>query len=139
MDELSSLAMEGLTLEILTAVSRSANACRGRKPPHWLVNARELLHGQFTERLALDDIAAAVGIHPVHLCRAFRQQYGCTLGDYVRNLRVDLAARQLLVSRQSLVEIALAAGFADQSHFTKTFRRCTGMTPGAFRLRLRSR
>ena len=139
MDDVSPLAMEGLTLEILAAVSRGSGARPERNPPHWLVNARELLHDRFTERLVLDDIAAAVDIHPVHLCRAFRQQYGCTPGDYVRNLRVDFAARQLSTSQHSLVEIALAAGFSDQSHFTKAFRRCTGMTPGAFRRHLRSR
>jgi AraC family transcriptional regulator len=131
--------MEGLTLEILAAVSRSSRSRLERNPPRWLVNARELLHDRFTERLVLDDIAAAVDIHPVHLCRAFRNQYGCAIGDYVRNLRVDFAARQLSTSQHSLVEIALAAGFSDQSHFTKAFRRCTGMTPGAFRLHLRSR
>jgi AraC family transcriptional regulator len=139
MDELSPLAMEGLTLEILAVVARGAAACPERNSPHWLMNARELLHDRFTERLALDDIAAAVGINAVHLCRAFRQQYGCTLGDYVRNLRVDFAVRRLLTSQQSLAEIALSAGFADQSHFTKTFRRCTGVTPGAFRRGLRPR
>jgi AraC family transcriptional regulator len=139
MDDVSPLAMEGLTLEILAAVSRSSDAHLERSAPHWLVNARDLLHDRFTERLVLDDIAAAVDIHPVHLCRAFRQQYGCTLGDYVRNLRVDFAATQLLTSQQSLVEIAPAAGFADQSHFTKAFRRRTGMTPGAFRLQVRTR
>jgi AraC family transcriptional regulator len=139
MDDVSPLAMEGLTLEILAAVSRSSRSRLERNPPRWLVNARELLHDRFTEWLVLDDIAAAVDIHPVHLCRAFRNQYGCAIGDYVRNLRVDFAARQLSTSQHSLVEIALAAGFSDQSHFTKAFRRCTGMTPGAFRLHLRSR
>lgn len=139
MDEVSPLAMEGLTLEILAAISRASRVRPESQTPRWLVNARELLHDRFTERLVLDDIAAAVDIHPVHLCRAFRNQYGCTIGDYVRKLRVDFAAHRLSSSQHSLVEIALAAGFSDQSHFTKAFRRCTGMTPGTFRLHLRSR
>jgi len=139
MDEASPLAMEGLTLEILAAVSRSRDDRLERKPPHWLIKARELVHDRFTGKLILDEIAGAVDIHPVHLCRAFRRYFGCTPGDYVRSLRVDFAARQLLTSQQSLVGIALAAGFVDQSHFTKAFKRCTGMTPGAFRLQVRSR
>lgn len=139
MDEVSALAMEGLTLEILAAIARASGERPGRKPPRWLVEARDLLHDRFAERLALDEIAAAAGVHPVHLCRAFRNEYGCTIGDYVRNLRVDFAARRLSTSCDSLVEISLAAGFSDQSHLTKAFRRRTGMTPGAFRLLLRSR
>lgn len=138
-DDVSPLAMEGLTLEILAAVSRSSGARLERNPPRWLTSAKELLHDRFAERLVLDDIAAAVSIHPVHLCRAFRSQYGCTIGDYVRNLRVEFAAHRLSTSQHSLVEIALAAGFSDQSHFTKAFRRCTGTTPGAFRRQLPSR
>jgi AraC family transcriptional regulator len=139
MDDVSPLAMEGLTLEILAAISRASRVRPKRKTPRWLVDARELLRDRFTERLVLDEIAAAVDIHPVHLCRAFRNEYGCTIGEYVRRLRVDFAAQRLSTSQDSLVEISLAAGFSDQSHFTKAFRRCTGMTPGAFRLHLRSR
>jgi AraC family transcriptional regulator len=139
MDDVSPLAMEGLALEVLAETSRGRWAVPERKPPRWLVQARELVYDRFAERLALEEIAGAVGVHPVHLCRVFRQKYGCTLGDYVRKLRMDFASRQLLTSQKSLVEIALAAGFADQSHFTKAFRRSTGMTPVEFRRHLRSR
>jgi AraC family transcriptional regulator len=69
----------------------------------------------------------------------FRQEYGCTLGDYLRNLRIGFASRRLATSSAPLAEIALAAGFADQSHFTKAFRRATGMTPVAWRRHFRSR
>jgi AraC family transcriptional regulator len=69
----------------------------------------------------------------------FRQQYGCTVGDYVRKLRLDFASRQLATSSASLAAIALAAGFADQSHFTKAFRRASGMTPAEWRRHFRSR
>jgi AraC family transcriptional regulator len=78
-------------------------------------------------------IAAAAGIHPVHLARVFRRHCGYTLGDYVRKLRVDFAARQLLATDEPLAGIAFAAGFSDQSHFTKVFKRQTGMTPADFR------
>jgi len=57
----------------------------------------------------------------------------------VRKLRVDAACRQLTTSDKPLSEIALSAGFADQSHFTKTFRRLTRTTPGEFRRSFRAR
>jgi AraC family transcriptional regulator len=133
------LAMEGLVLELLAHTSGRRVGVREHRPPPWLVRARDLLHDRFAERLALDEIAGAVGVHPVHLCRVFRQQHGCTPGEYIRNLRVDFASRQLATSQESLAEIALAAGFADQSHFTKVFRRSTGMTPVEWRHHFRPR
>jgi AraC family transcriptional regulator len=51
----------------------------------------------------------------------------------VRRLRVDWALRELSTSARSLSEIALDAGFADQSHFTRVFKRQVGVSPGAFR------
>src|SRR5262249_4267028 len=94
---------------------------------------RELLQDRFAENLTHDAIAAAAGIHPVHLARVFRRHYGCTLGEYVRKLRVDFAARQLIATNERLAGIALAAGFSGQSHFTRAFKRQTGMTPASFR------
>jgi AraC family transcriptional regulator len=73
-----------------------------------------------------------VGVHPDHLVHAFRRQYHCTVGEYVRQLRIEFACRQITSSDMPLAEIAVEAGFADQSHFTKTFKRLVGMTPSEF-------
>ena len=75
----------------------------------------------------------------MHLARAFRKHFGCTPGEYVRHLRIEFASRELSKSDTPLVEIALAAGFAHQSHFSRIFKRQTGMTPSAFRAALRLR
>jgi AraC family transcriptional regulator len=131
-DSFSSLVMEGLALEVLAECSRSAGGAE-RKPPRWLRRVRELLQERFAEGLTHEVIAAAAGVHPVHLARVFRRHYGCTLGDHVRKLRVDFASRQLVTTDESLAGIACASGFSDQSHFTRAFKRHTGMTPAAFR------
>jgi AraC family transcriptional regulator len=110
-----------------------------RTPPRWLLRARDLLHARFTQNLSLDEIASEAGVHPVHLARVFRRHFECTPGDYLRKLRVESACRQLTSSDMPLSEIALSAGFADQSHFTKNFRRLMQMTPGEFRRNFRSR
>jgi AraC family transcriptional regulator len=75
----------------------------------------------------------------VHLARAFRRHYGCTPGDYVRKLRVESACRRLATSDAPLIEVALSAGFSDQSHFRRAFRRQVRMMPGEFRRNFRSR
>jgi AraC family transcriptional regulator len=133
-DPLSALSIEGVALEMLAETARRlAPAGTRRRPPRWLQQARDLLHERFGDPLTLDEIASAVGIHPVHLARVFRRHYRCTVGDYVRQLRVDFACRRLTSSDDPLLEIALAAGFCDQSQFCRTFRRLTGITPGEFR------
>ena len=94
-------------------------------------------HGHDT-RLRLRQIAAQVGVHPVHLSRSFRRYYGRTMTDYVSHRRLDQARARLASRDQSIVEIALDLGFADQSHFSRAFRRLEGLTPGKYRLSVRS-
>jgi AraC family transcriptional regulator len=137
-DEASSLAIEGLALEILAGLSRLQMAFAGDRQPRWLQTTRDLLHDKFAETLTHDELGRSVGVHPVHLATVFRKHFDCTIGEYVRRLRIDFASRQLARSEDSLCEIALAAGFSDQSHFSKVFKNQTGMTPGHFRASLRS-
>jgi len=133
MDDVSPLAIEGLTLELLAACARHESRIPDRRPPRWLLTARALLHEKFAEPLTLGTVAGSVGIHPAHLARVFRQFHGCTLGDYVRTLRIEFACGRLTNSEIPLAEIALAAGFSDQSHFSNTFKRQIGVSPAVFR------
>ena len=65
--------------------------------------------------------------------REFRRYYHCTLGEYLRQLRIETACGELSNSEEPLSVIAANAGFYDQSHFSNTFRRYTGMTPTQYR------
>jgi|SRR5690348_6347991 len=128
----TALVLEGLACELIGWTARALRRKAAGAP--WLARARELLHDRFAETLTLEEIAKAVGVHPVHLARQFRRSYGCTVGAYVRQLRVDFA-RRALASSAPLSDIALTAGFADQSHFSRVFKHETGLTPGEFRRR----
>ncbi|HEX6188668.1 MAG TPA: AraC family transcriptional regulator [Pyrinomonadaceae bacterium] len=132
-DETSSLAIEGLMLEALASLARQHNTRSMRGRPRWLSQVKEILHAEFHNRVSLAGVAATVGIHPVQLARAFRRSFGCTPGDYVRQLRIDFARRELSDSDKPIVEIALAAGFAHQAHFSRVFKAQTGLTPKEFR------
>jgi len=135
-DELSALVIEGLVLEILAQLVRqNVNAPPGCRP-RWVRQAQELLHDRFTESMTLDDIAKQVGIHPVHLAATFKRYFGETVGQYIRRLRVEFAARRISEADLPLSQIALLAGFSDQSHFSRTFKVQTGMTPVQYRERL---
>jgi AraC family transcriptional regulator len=74
-DAAAQLAIEGLLIELLAEVSRPTVRVAEHRPPRWLHQARELLHSRFAESLSLDEIAGAVGVHPDHLARVFRQQF----------------------------------------------------------------
>jgi AraC family transcriptional regulator len=137
-DTVSPLVIDGLGLEMFALAARLRNPSPSeRRPPPWLVRARELLHSTFTEPLRISNVASAVDVHPVHLARLFRAHYQVPIGAYVRRLRLDWAARQLVTSEESICKIALQAGFADQSHFTRAFKRHTGSTPARYRRALR--
>ena len=69
--------------------------------------------------------------------RAFRERYRMTVASYIRHLRLDWAARRITSTDMPLSEIASDAGFSDQSHFTREFKRHIGDTPGEYRLRFR--
>lgn len=131
-DEVSGLAVEGLVLNMLAEASRG-NIRGERQAPRWLLRADELLRAHFSDSLTIKAIAEQVGVHPVTLSSAFPKYYRCTIGYYVRQLRIAYACRQLLETETPLSEIAIAAGFYDQSHFTRRFKDFTGVTPARYR------
>ena len=138
-DAVSALAVEGLTLELVAEGARAGSNQVERSPPRWLRQVRDLLHETFRQQLTLDGIAGSVGVHPAHLARVFRQLHGCTVGDYVRSLRIGYACHCLRTTDTALATIALAAGFSDQSHFSRVFKRQTGVSPAVFRESVASR
>jgi AraC family transcriptional regulator len=139
MDAAAPLAIEGLLLELVASASRMQVPTGGSGRQRWLDDTRDRIHGELAARPSLTGLAASVGVHPVTLARAFRRAFGCTVGEYVRRLRIERAARRLADSELSLAEIALAEGFSDQSHFSNLFRRHTGLSPFQFRRAVRPR
>jgi AraC family transcriptional regulator len=127
------LVIEGLILEMLGQTFRQNNLRDCSTPPRWLIQAQELIHQHFADKLSLRVIADAVQIHPSHLARTFRKYHRCSIGEYVRRLRIEYAAQEVLKSGSSLTDISLAAGFSDQSHFTHEFKRQLLTTPTEYK------
>lgn len=126
------LLVESLLTEMLAQVARMQRE-NFHCPPGWLGRIIEKLTAESCQRLTLDDLSREAGVHPVHLSRVFRKWAGEGIGEYVHRLRIRAACEQMLTPEISMAEISLAAGFADQSHFTRVFRKATGITPAAFR------
>ena len=128
------LMIEGLILEMMAEATRRAfKDDASPAPPRWLGEVRDFIHENFNGRVCLAAVAAAVEVNPTYLARTFRRHYGRSIGEYVKHLRLEFAARELTDTPHPLAEIAAAAGFYDQSHFTHAFRQHTKMTPAEFR------
>jgi AraC family transcriptional regulator len=132
-DPWSALTIEGLTMELLAEVFRQRATRLKPQRRDWLGKVTEILHAKFQEPVMLGELAAYVSVHPVHLARAFRKRYLCSVGDYLRRLRIEAACHALLNSDAPIAEIALRSGFSDQSHLCRTLKQYTGMSPRHFR------
>ncbi len=132
-DSASELSIQGLVLEMIGLAARERIDKSSRCAPHWLREAREFIEEQFLGPLKLFNVAATVGVNPAYLARTFRKHYNCTIGEYMRRLRLDYASEKIIHSGDSIADIAVEAGFYDQSHFTHAFKVHTGLTPAEFR------
>ncbi len=129
------LVVESLLAEMVGYVARARRE-KVDHPPAWLGRVVEKLTAEYSERLTLDELSAEAGVHPVHLSRVFRKFVREGIGEHVHRLRIRAACEQMLTRELSMAEISLATGYADQSHFTRAFRKATGMTPATFRRQL---
>jgi AraC family transcriptional regulator len=127
------LVVQGLLLELLGQIVRVSAGSHAASGPRWLRDVKERLDSDFSARASVTELASIARVHPVHLARRFRSSYGCSIGEYVRRRQL-LAAEELLAGSQlDLREVALRCGYADQSHFSKAFRRSVGVPPGRYR------
>jgi AraC family transcriptional regulator len=126
----SGLALQGLVFELAAAWIRIDVS---RRRPAWLDQAVQIVRAEYAVGIDCRDIAARLGVHPVRLSREFRRAHHMTMTEFAIQLRIDHAAHLLRTTRRPLAAIALDAGFVDQSHLAKWFRRRTGTTCARYR------
>jgi len=112
--------------ETQTDEGRCADAGRDR-----MCRVRDYIDSHFADDLTVEVLAAQAGLSRVHLTRAFRQHFGVPPHVYLNSVRLR-HAQQALLAGQALADAALAAGFADQSHFNRRFRGSVGVAPGVW-------
>jgi len=131
-DDLTPLAVESLCIDMLVSISR-LQRIRNEPAPVWLLRTVDYARARFLEQPSLRELGDVAGVSTEHFSREFRRIYGMSAAQYLRLLRLEWAAERLRKPDESLAEIASAAGFADQSHFTRRFKQKFGITPAAFR------
>jgi AraC-like DNA-binding protein len=106
---------------------------RGGLTARQIRRAKEILAANLDGRVPLKEVARECGLSVSHFSRSFRRSVGAAPHNWLLTRRVDAAKEKLRDGRLSLADVALACGFADQSHLTRVFTRTVGVSPGAWR------
>jgi len=126
-DEFSEDSIKLLLFELLTYTKQELLL-----KPSWVDILKELLDDRWNETPSLHDLSAAAGVHPITISKHFSRYFGCTFGQYMRKLKVMRAIVLMKTNKTTLTDIAYECGFADQSHFIRTFKQLTGFVPGEY-------
>lgn len=103
------------------------------RQPTWVKKIKEVLNSNDISALSWDTLASIAQVHPVHLSRCFPKYFNTTVGDYLKKLRIEQAAGLLTKAGVSLTQVGYECGFADQSHFIRSFKQAVGVTPLQYR------
>lgn len=137
-DDLTPTVLEERLGAFLDTLNEEADR-PGEGRARWLRRARDYVRAHALRGFSVADVASEVGVDPAHLMRRYAAHYGVTLGNEARRQRVAHACRMLATPETSLGDVALAAGFADQSHLSRVFKDHTGLTPREYRTTLLGR
>lgn len=131
-DATSPLSIQTLLLESLAGMLQDLKT-KPYKKPRWVSELDQILNDQFSENLTLDYLSKILNIHPVHLSRDFPKYFNSNLGEYRRKLKIQKSLQLIAKQGQDLTTIAFECGFADQSHFTRSFRQINAISPSEYR------
>lgn len=111
-----------------------------KKTPLWAKELKEIIQDQIDTNLSLSlqEVSQSLQVHPAYLSRKFSEYFdSLSFGEYIRKLRIEKGISLLETTKHSLAEIAYLTGFSDQSHFTRIFKKQTGMPPSVYKKQLK--
>ena len=118
---------------LMEARSTSRRFLEQKTPVHKkMLQARQYLHQNFARDVTTDELASVSDLSKFHLIRCFRDHFGITPRQFLLSQRVA-NAKQLISNGMTVLEAAYACGFADQSHFSRYFKKISGYSPGKLR------
>jgi AraC family transcriptional regulator len=129
-DSASQASLNSILLYIL---GHKNHEITSNKTPSWVPKIKEFLYDNWSTNFSLKHMSAIVDMHPITISKNFSRYFGCTLGEYIRKIRIEKAIRMIRTTELSLTDIAFTCGFADQSHFIRWFKKFTGTVPLQYR------
>lgn len=129
-DSLASVSLDFLLLALLGYCAELKTYDRW---PTWVKTVHALIHDRWNETLTLQELSLAAGVNPITISKHFGHYFASTYGEYVRKLKTEKALTLIKNTQLPLTEIAHVCGFADQSHFIRSFKKYIGFLPGQFR------
>ena len=133
-DNYSQVSIEVLLLQLCEGID-SISIIKTLDEPSWIQKLKDILH-QNNQNLSLDKLSKELGVHPAHISRAAPKYLKTTLGDYIRQIKIQKAISYMISSSLSLTDIAYLCEFSDQSHFIRVFKLYIGMTPKQYRSKI---
>lgn len=130
-DSYSPITIETLVIQLCDAITAIHNQS-SKLVPSWISRLIEILESGNSD-ITLQSLSEALGVHPVHISRAIPKYLGMTLGNYLRLQKIRESLPPLIDKKTTLTSIAYNSGFADQSHFTRTFKKVYKVTPKKYR------
>lgn len=117
---------------LLLSLMNDSNKLNNQRRPKWTSLLIEILNDRWNEQLTLNELCTLTQVHPVTISKHFTKYFLCTLGEYMRKLKINKSIGLIRNQNLSLTDIAFECGFADQSHFIRTFKEITGWLPKKF-------
>jgi len=128
-DSASSVSINNILLGILGNKIYRIN----KGTPSWVPKIKEFLRENWAANFSLKELSVVMDVHPVTISKNFSRYFGCTLGEYIRKYRIEKALHLIRTTNMSLTDITFTCGFADQSHFIRTFKKYTRTLPLNYR------
>ncbi|MDN5202437.1 chromate resistance protein [Fulvivirgaceae bacterium BMA10] len=125
---------EGLLIEVYRKFLKQKAS--SQKIPSWVKELKEIIQDQIDTdlSLSLQDVSKSLQVHPAYISREFSKYFDdLSFGEYLRKLRIERAIKLLETTQYTLAEIAYLTGFSDQSHFTRIFKKHTGLPPSIYK------
>jgi len=129
-DILSNINIETLLLNAITILSTTRPVTNS---PRWIIDIKEILHDEFDFEWDLTNLSKKIGVHPVTISKYFSKYFHTTIGDYIRKIKIEKSLSYLSKRSIPLDTISAKLGFYDNAHFTRTFKKYTGMAPSEYR------
>ncbi len=130
-DERSPVLIESFFVQLFSYIIRHG-ITQINKDPDWVASVKNMIDENYQQKLTLADIAKEAGMHPVYLSSQFEKYFSVSFIRYLKAVRIEKSVLLLKQKNKSIAEIAYLCGFADQSHFQRSFKTMFGVSPGYY-------